>query len=392
MRFTWFSNAPWAPTGYGNQTRLFVPRLKRLGHEIAIIAFWGLEGGMINWEDIPIYPKGLEQYGQDVLGAHTAHYRTNVCISLLDAWVFRPDMYPGTLWIPWFPVDMQPIPPPVLRQIKRAFERIVFSRFAERMVREAGLDCYYVPHGVDTSIFRPYDEAKRREWREKLGWPQDKFIVGMVAANKGTPSRKAFAPQLEAFAHLRRKHDDVFLYLHTTAGEHGEHGGMNLPEYLNYLGLVKDQDYVFCDRYHLLLGFPDEYMVAAYNAMDVHLLVSMGEGFGIPILEAQACGTPVITGEWTAMKEITFSGWKVPRSEADAWWTPLASYQFMPRSGAILECLEKAYHARGNQDYRKRARDGALRYDADRVVEKYWKPVLAEIEEKVSLWQPKSVS
>lgn len=39
---------------------------------------------------------------------------------------------------------------------------------------------------------------------------------------------------------------------------------------------------------------------------------------------------------------------------------------------------------RGNADYRKRARDGALRYDADKVAEKYWKPVLAEMEKMLT--------
>ena len=94
MKFTWHSNAPWAATGYGNQTRIFVPRLKDLGHEVAVISFYGLEGGIINWNGIPIYPKGANVYGQDVLGAHSGHFGTNVTISLLDAWVFQPDMWP----------------------------------------------------------------------------------------------------------------------------------------------------------------------------------------------------------------------------------------------------------------------------------------------------------
>jgi FkbM family methyltransferase len=38
---------------------------------------------------------------------------------------------------------------------------------------------------------------------------------------------------------------------------------------------------------------------------------------------------------------------------------------------------------KGNEDYRKRARDGALAYDADKVAEKYWKPVLEKIAAKI---------
>ena len=45
--------------------------------------------------------------------------------------------------------------------------------------------------------------------------------------------------------------------------------------------------------------------------------------------------------------------------------------------------MEQAYKMRGNKDYRKRARKSVLAYDVDKIVEKYWKPVLAEIEEKL---------
>ena len=396
MKFTWHSNAPWAATGYGNQTKIFVPRLKRLGHDVAVIAFYGLEGGRIMWDDnIPIYPKGSHVYGQDILGAHSGHFGTNVTISLLDAWVFQPDMFQQALWIPWFPVDMDPIPPPVVRTIKRAFDRIVFSKYAQEKTQEAGLTAHYVPHGIESTIFRPRDQAAARDY---LMLPKDKFVVGMVAANKGTPSRKAFTYQLQAFAEFKKKHDDVCLYLHTNKGEHGENQGINIPEYLDYLGLthgmlgvhkLDNTDVVFPHQYLMQFGMLDDnYMVNAYNAMDVHMLVSMGEGFGIPIVEAQSCGTPVIVGDWTAMSELCFSGWKIPKSEAHGWWTPLAAEQFVPHVEPITEALESAYRVKGNMDYRKRARKGALAYDADKVTEKYWKPVLKKIEEDVQVWQP----
>ena len=38
---------------------------------------------------------------------------------------------------------------------------------------------------------------------------------------------------------------------------------------------------------------------------------------------------------------------------------------------------------RGNQDYRSRARDGALAYDADKITARYWVPVLAEMEQLI---------
>jgi glycosyltransferase involved in cell wall biosynthesis len=206
-----------------------------------------------------------------------------------------------------------------------------------------------------------------------------------VAANKGNPSRKAFCENIAAFKALHDKHPDTALYLHTFKGEQGGQV-INLPEYIKSLGLVEGKDVFFCDQYMQLIGFGDDYMAAAYNAMDVHLLASMGEGFGIPILEAQSCGTPVIVGDWTSMSELCFSGWKVSKKEATPFWTPLAAYQWIPQIGAIADRLEQAYRLSGNVEYSERARKGALPYDADRITEKYWRPVLAEIEQDIAAW------
>lgn len=380
MRIAWLSNAPWAPTGYGNQTNVFVPRLQRLGHELAVIAFYGLEGGVLNWNGIPVYPRAYHPYGQDVAAAHALHFGAEILISLMDIWVCQPDALKPVPWCPWFPVDMEPLPPPVGERARAAFQPMVFSRFGQRMCEQAGIEPVYIPHGVDTEVFTPLD---RRESRERLGWPQDAFIVGMVAANKGVPSRKAFAQQIEAFARLRKKHTDAILYLHTTKGERGELEGMNLPELCAHLGLEVGKNVLFADQYRLVIGYTEQEMAAIYSGMDVLMSVSMGEGFGIPIVEAQACGTPVIVGAWTSMEELCFAGWMVPKQEADAWWTPLAAYQWVPRIGAIYERLEAAYGAARDEALRRKAREGALAYSADHITEYYWRPALAMMRDRV---------
>lgn len=377
------SNAPWVNTGYGNQTRTFASRIKALGHEVVITAWYGLEGGVLSWDGIPVYPAGRAPYGNDVGAAHTRWANGRVLLTLGDAWVLEPDMLQlhGVRWIPWFPVDMCPLPPPVARNVRKAYRRIVFSKFAEKMVNEAEMDCYYVPHGIDTAVYTPGD---RVDMRERLGLPGDKFIVGTVAANKGAPSRKAFPEMIRGFAEFHKKHRDTVFYIHATRGENGENQGLNLPEICQFYGLEIGKDVLFPDQYQLLIGFNDTYMAALYNAFDVFLLPSMGEGFGIPIIEAQACGCPVIVGDWTAMSELCLSGWKIPQRDAIEYWTPLAAYQYIVDWQAITERLEAAYSQAGRM--RELAAQRAKIYDADRVTEKYWKPVLAEIEQAVEAW------
>lgn len=380
MRILWMSNAPWAPTGYANQTRLFVPRLKALGHEMAIFAFYGLAGGMLHWNGMRVYPSGFHSYGQDVMTGHAQHFGADILLSLMDAWVFDPRNLQGVRWVPWFPIDHEPVPPPVLKSVRQSYAPIVYSRFAEQLAEAAGVQVHYVPHGVETKVFRP---LPRHEARERLRLPQDRFIVGMVAANKGTPSRKAYPQQLEAFARFHRKHPDSLLYIHAHTCEHGELNGIDLPELVTHLGIAEAVRFV--DPYLLMLGAPDGYMVNAFSAFDVLLSVSMGEGFCIPLIEAQACGTPVITGDWTSMAELCFAGWKVPKEDAEPYWTAIGAYQYLPRIEAIVEQLEAAYRASGSEQLRQQAREGALAYDADFVTQKYWKPVLEFIERRIEL-------
>lgn len=382
MKITWLSNAPWAATGYGNQTKIFVPRIKALGYDVAIIAFYGLEGSTLTINGIPVYPRAYHPYGMDVARAHSMSFGADYMFSLIDAWVCDPKSISPIRWIPWFPIDSDPVAPVIVDKVRQAHKRLVFSRHACRMMDAAGLDYDYIPHGIETNALAPMDGNEAREaLRTKGGLliSDDAFLVGMVAANKGNPSRKAFDSQIAGFAEFSRKHSDAVLYIHSQKSEHGENGGVNLPELCAYYGLQIGKNVLFPNEYQTLIGWPDGYMQAAYSAMDVKLMATMGEGFGIPIVEAQACGTPVIVGDWTANSELCFSGWKIPQSKAVPMWTALATNQYHVQPGAVADALQQAYNKRGNKIYRERARAGALQYDADKITAEYWKPYLEKL-------------
>ena len=378
MRLNWFSNSPAATTGYGVQTKLFVPRLaKLLDGGISVTAFFGVQSGVLNINGIKVYPNFKHPYGQDVIGAHAVWDQADAVVTLVDAWVIE-NQNIDVPWFPWFPVDHEPMPANVLAKVRQAAKPIVMSKFGKRMAEQVGLDVWYVPHGVDTSIFKPLD---RIEARDHLNWPQDKFIVGMVAANKDNPSRKAFHEQIAAFAALHANHPDTMLYLHTDDGSRGGNG-VNIIKFINRMGLKLGEDVLICDQYMNGLGFPDSYMVDVYNGLDVLTNVAMGEGFGIPILEAQACGTPVIVGDWTSMSELCFAGWKVDKAEAmPVYHDFFDAFQWQATAGAIADRMEQAYAAWNNYDLRNQARRGALPYDADDITRQYWKPILKEMRE-----------
>jgi glycosyltransferase involved in cell wall biosynthesis len=379
LRLIFWSNAPFCQSGYGNQTALFVPRLNKLGHEVAIHAFVGLRHAVMQWNGIQVYPQVFDRWGNDAVAAHAEHWKAQAVISLMDALMCNPSAFVGVPWLPWFPVDGSAVRGAEIPRLKRALQPLVFSRFGEQKARKAGLDVRYIPHGTDLDTFCPGDQ---RTAREAVGLPQDRFIVGMVAANQGRPPRKAFPEQLRAFSQFHERHPDALLYLHTFLGPQME--GIDLRRLLAEFGLREHRDWLAVPDYNYTTGLISQQdMALLYRSFDCLMNVSWGEGFGLPILEAQACGTPVLTGDWSAMPEITFGGYKVAQADTEPVWNKFDVWQWSAHPAAVAEGLEWLYKA-DRAALGAQGRQGSLAYDADLVTETYWRPVLEEVERTVA--------
>lgn len=379
MKIVCHSNAPYAGTGYGQQTQQLVRNLNANGHDAVVSAFYGLSGSVLNWEGTTIYPAGYDLYGNDVILAHGQNHfggdlLDGLIITLVDVWVLNAANMTRANVACWTPIDHDPAPPRVL-DFLRSYGgfTLAMSRFGEDELRNQGIDdVYYVPHGIDTEAFAPCDMAGARE---RLGFPKDAFIVSMVAANKGFPPRKGFPESIQAFARFLHDHEDAFLYLHTDMN--GTVEGANLPAIIASEGIPPER-VKFADAYHYIVGIPNTQVVDVYSASDVLLNPAYGEGFGIPVIEAQSCGCPVITTNHTAMPELTGAGWIV---EGQRFWTMQGSWWKVPDVDAICLALEEAY--KREPSVRETAREFAAQYDDKRVYAEHWAPALAEIEQKM---------
>lgn len=381
MRLLWHSNAPWAATGYGQQTAQVLPRLVAAGHDVACSAFYGLHGAALDWQGIRVYPGGADGFGNDVVVPHAiTHFagdaKSGATIALADSWVLRPETW-AKLAPPavWAPVDHEPAPRRVVEFFRNSGALpITMSRFGERMLRAEKLSPEYVPHAIDTEAdFYPVD---RREARERLGWPVQPFLVSCIGANKDLPSRKAWPEMMAAYAAFREKHEDAILYLHTDLM--GIANGTNIGELLSMLG-VPPRSVIVADQYQSqILGADRSYMRDVYSATDVVLHTSRSEGFGVVQIEAQACGTPVISTAHSSMPELVEAGWLVGGQRDYSYQN---SWMMVPDIEEIVHALGDAYSIAERQG--ERAREFALQYDADRVFAKHWTPVLAKIEERL---------
>lgn len=382
MKVLWGSNAPWCGSGYGVQTGLFTPRIRALGHDVALYANWGAQGGCLEWGGMQVYPSDGEWGNRTMLHCAAHHgdgLENTQIIALCDAWVLHPDGWPkDTRMALWAPVDHWPLPPPV-RQVlaHECIQPIAMSRFGERMMQEAGLEPLYVPHGVETDVFQPRPQD-RDDVRAALNLPLDAFVVGMVAANIGSPvmHRKAFPQQFQAFARFRQTHPDAVMFVHTNEYA-SQGGGLQLRILADACGLPRDA-VRFTEVFAWELGLSRDSLSSLYSAFDVYLGAAMGEGFGVPIIEAQACGLPVIVTDHSAMPELCGAGWVVGGED---WYAgPQDAWLKSPSVAEIVFALDEAYEQWGSASLSVKARAFALGYDVDVVAREFWAPAMEALE------------
>jgi len=382
----WTSNAPFATTGYGMQTAQTISRFKRDGHNVAVFSNYGLEGITQDWDsgygDVPIYPRGADLYSNDVVPAHMHDFTQrnpeldHILFTLYDVWVYKGEPWDRWNVASWIPIDHMPTPPAVSAWARRDnVTPIAMSQYGQRMLENVGIPALYVPHAVE-KVFIPTESVNGITGRDYMKCGDDVFVVGMNAANKGVmPNRKAFGENLLAFSLFAKNKKDVKLYMHTDF--FGSLGGIKMAELITALGIPKEQ-ITFVDPYLYRMGIDQQSLASIYTAMDVLLATSYGEGFGVPTIEAQACGTPVIVSDFAASTELLGDGWLVDGQPL--WDAPQSSFFQVPSVAGIVAALEEAY-ARGRGRSQK-AIDFVSAYDADTVYNEHWKPALQVLRKK----------
>ncbi len=382
MRILFHSSDPDGTAAYSNQTREIVRRLREAGHFIRI----GTKHPGISWRALADGTEVFEATNTELINSMLERERFDYIFTFWDTWILRDKVkFPCEKWVQWVPVDTEWISESMSDVAKESGMVVAMSRHGERELRRIGLDPLYVPCAIDTAVFRPDPEGRKR-FRDDMGLTDDHFLIGSVGLNY-PDDRKGFIPLLRAFKVFHERHPEARLYLHTLANDKN-----HVADAINYLRIVYHLGLEKCvcwpDQPSYFLGRIDPpWLADCYNGMDVFCLPTRGEGFGIPIIEAQACGVPVIVSDTTTGPELAEVGWLIKTDKLDdARWLPTGCDRLECRPSAILRALEDAFGEwkAPAWEARKAAAESTARlYDWALVWPEYWGPLLRRMQARL---------
>jgi glycosyltransferase involved in cell wall biosynthesis len=297
-KILYISDSPTISTGYGRVSKELTMALHQAGHSVTAIG-WGHDGREHG------FPFGIipcnthqENFGEDKVARFIREEQPDIVFSLGDPWMLQYTEHMEEMktvcHISYFPIDGYPIPPNWHSWIRSVNVPVVFSKFAFNLVKEIlGKNPVYIPHGVNTDVFKPLENTK--EIKKSILGRDDLFVVGCVARNQ---PRKNLPALIKAFAKFSQNKNDVALYMHCQIRD----VGWNIDELVARFNIGEKAFHT--EGFNAMKGVPDNELNMVYNMFDVMALPTMAEGFGLPILESQSAGTPVLVTDFSACTEL----------------------------------------------------------------------------------------
>ena len=159
------------------------------------------------------------------------------------------------------------------------------KQLIENSTKRTNVD--WLPHGINFNAFQPRDKTAARM---AMGVSEGCDLVGMVATNQ---TRKDWGLAFCVFDQLRKNRPGIKFWCHTDV----------LIRHWNLDALL--QDYNLRDCVHITQegSFSDTELSHYYSACDLTVLPS-SEGFGYPIVESLACGTPALHSNYAGGAEL----------------------------------------------------------------------------------------
>lgn len=257
-----------------------------------------------------IIPKPKDAY--KVFAHALQKFKPDVVITIGDVWrlefVYQVKQNYSFKWLGYVAVEGKCFPKKLrtetgtyidIPKIMSYIDTIVaYSEFGQNELITAGYDVEnFIYHGVDTEIFKPVYQDGLKLKKEYFNVDGNPFLYFCVADNQ---PRKRLDLLLKAWAELKkRNNNNDILFLLT---QPDKFNGFNLLELLKRYN-IGDSVFLHPEYIHAR-GLSQSYLVNMYNLSNAFVLCSVAEGFGLPYLEALACGVPVVYTDYATPKEI----------------------------------------------------------------------------------------
>src|SRR5690349_222935 len=155
--------------------------------------------------------------------------------------------------------------------------------------RSLGRPVDWMPHGFNGDLFQP---RERKAARVAMGFSDKDVVIGMVATNQ---ARKDWGTAVATICALRNRNTRIRFWMHTDVMERSHAWNMR--------ALIEDYGISDITKVTMTGELNDETLSYFYSATDVTILPST-EGFGYPIVESLACGTPCVHGNYGGGAEL----------------------------------------------------------------------------------------
>jgi len=309
-------------TGFGRVTHSIGERLVAMGHDVSVLAYnyrgdyWPTTLKLYR----PTTVKADDVWGKTRVVELLATVEPDVVVMLHDAnllinFLIENSYDPDKVLLRYRPI-MTYVPvdginrPQGWADFLGKFTNVVaMTKFGQAAFPGSQL----VYHGLDSHHFWPVSPehpvttstgiicTTKAECKAAFGRDPDTFLILRIDKNSG---RKDWPATIKAIWPLMKKYPDIQVHLHTEARNDS---GLLLDAMLSREPELHPR-FSTPDLFNSFVGWDQQDLNVLYNSADLFVSTSRGEGFGLTIEEALACGVPVIAQNVSAIPEVVGDG------------------------------------------------------------------------------------
>lgn len=303
------SDSPNVPSGFAQQLTGVAQYLAHEGHEVFYLGWQSRHDyKSVEW-DFKIIGV-TSQFGKQDWDNAFRKVQPEIVISLGDAHMVDAlaRLQKRPLWFMYYPLDGDPISSYIGGTIRQADVPIAMANYSWQLTqKELGFKPEYIPHFYKPEEFYDMGDEIKSQIRQELNIPENAFVIGCVARlnPRKHHQRLLYAMRIFLDKYPKEEQKNILLYLHLDPQDplmyHDPNHNYQFLEWIDTMGLSKNVIMTPGNSYHS--GLPISYVNKLYNAFDLHVIPTGGEGFGVPFIECAATGVPTIATDYTTTKE-----------------------------------------------------------------------------------------